>query len=403
MNDPTRVRVVGRLAVYAVGFREALAGLGYTPGSAAAQLQLMAHLSRWLEARGLGVDALTARRRAQFVVSRQVEGRSQFLTMAGLVRVVEHLGRIGVLPSEAEPALSPVEELLERYRHHLVGRRGLVAGTVRRHLHVAGRFLDSRAPGGAGQVSGLRPEDVHEFLRSALGENASVGWSKSVTSVLRSLLRFLHGEGLTSSRLVDAVPSGPSRRNASLPRCLDRAQVDLLLGSCDRYANTGCRDFAFLLLLARLGLRAGEVVALDLVDVDWRSSEIRVRGKDRRRDRLPLPRDVGEALADYVMHSRPKVPSGALFRRAQAPHERLGAATVSTSIVYRACDRAGIARVGAHRLRHYAASEMLAGGAGLDEIGQVLRHENPASTAIYLKIDWVSLGMLTQPWPAVAR
>ena len=155
-------------------------------------------------------------------------------------------------------------------------------------------------------------------------------------------------------------------------------------------------------LAARLGLRAGEIAGLELADVDWRAGELRVRGKGRRVDRLPIPADVGDALADYVTAARPTVGAGVVFRTVNAPHRALHPATV-TGVVYRACERVGLAPVGAHRLRHSAATQMLNGGASLPEIAQVLRHTSPNTTAIYAKADRRSLSVLARPWPGSPR
>jgi integrase len=177
--------------------------------------------------------------------------------------------------------------------------------------------------------------------------------------------------------------------------------VDRLVHSCDQGTRTGRRDHAILLLLARLGLRAGEVAALELDDVDWRQGELVVHGKADRRERLPLPMDVGAALASYVRWSRPRTTSRRLFLRVQAPLVGLSGDVV-TRVVHAACRRAGVALVGAHRLRHTAATEMLRQGSGLAEIGQVLRHRSPFTTALHAKVDGGALQVLARPWPGGA-
>jgi integrase len=183
-----------------------------------------------------------------------------------------------------------------------------------------------------------------------------------------------------------------------LPRALEGELVARLLAGCNRQSATGRRDYAILLLLVRLGLRAGEVAALELEDIDWRQGEVTVRGKGHRHERLPLPVDVGEALVEYLRQGRPRHECPKLFMRAQAPYAGLVSSAVTT-VVYLACDRAGLPHVGAHRLRHTAATEMLRGGARLSEVEQVLRHRSLATTAIYAKVDRVALRSLAQPWP----
>jgi integrase/recombinase XerD len=212
------------------------------------------------------------------------------------------------------------------------------------------------------------------------------------------LLRYLHLAGLIEAPLVWAVPSVADLRDRTLPRGLEPAAVGRLLASCDRRRLVGRRDYAILLLLARLGLRAGEVAAIGLDDVDWRAGLLLVRGKGGRQDLLPLPVDVGEAIVSYL-RGRPRCECRALFLRVTAPRRELNRSTIGW-VVRAACDRAGLARVGAHRLRHTAATEMLRAGASLPEIGQVLRHREHKTTSIYAKVDRKALRALARPWPS---
>jgi integrase len=215
---------------------------------------------------------------------------------------------------------------------------------------------------------------------------------------LRSCLRFLHVAGLIEAPLVWAVPSVADLRDRTLPRGLEPAAVRKLLASCDRRRTIGRRDYAIVLLLSRLGLRRGEVAAMQLEDIDWRAGELLIRGKGPRQDVLPLPVDVGEALVSYLRR-RPRCESRALFVRMTAPLQELAPHTIGW-IVREACTRAGLPRVGAHRLRHTAATEMLRQGASLAEIGQVLRHREQKTTAIYAKVDRRALRALARPWPS---
>jgi len=225
----------------------------------------------------------------------------------------------------------------------------------------------------------------------------SMSGARDLVCALRSVLRYLHLAGLTAVPLVWAVPSVADLRDRTLPRGLDPAAVRRMLASCDRRTLTGLRDFAILLLLSRLGLRAGEVAAITLDDLDWRAGLLLVHGKGSREDALPLPVDVGEAIVAYLRR-RPRCECRALFLRVTAPRQELSRCTVAW-VVRAACDRAGLPRVGAHRLRHTAASQMLQAGASLPEIGQVLRHREAKTTAIYAKVDHRSLGTLARPWP----
>jgi integrase/recombinase XerD len=226
----------------------------------------------------------------------------------------------------------------------------------------------------------------------------SVTGARDLVCALRSFLRYLHLAGLIDAPLVWAVPSVADLRDRTLPRGLEPAAVKKLVASCDRRTLVGRRDYAILLLLSRLGLRAGEVARLKLDDVDWRGGLLLIHGKGGRQDELPLPVDVGAALVSYLRR-RPGCECRMLFLRITAPREGLNRSTIGT-IVREACTRAGLPRVGAHRLRHTAATEMLRQGASLAEIGQVLRHREQKTTAIYAKVDRQALRQLSRPWPS---
>lgn len=242
----------------------------------------------------------------------------------------------------------------------------------------------------------LSAADVSLFLAAECPKRG-IDSGRGVVTALRCLLRYLHVEGLISVPLEWAVPGVADLRDRSLPRGLEPAAVKKLLASCDRRRTVGRRDYAILLLLARLGLRAGEVAALELDDIDWRRGQLIVRGKGSRQDELPLPVDVGEAIVSYLRR-RPRVESRALFLRAVAPAGGMERMAV-WSVVRAACRRAGLPLVGAHRLRHTAATEMLRRGAALPEIGQVLRHREIKTTARYAKVDRKALRELARPWP----
>jgi integrase/recombinase XerD len=216
------------------------------------------------------------------------------------------------------------------------------------------------------------------------------------------VLRFLAAEGLAPAGLEAAVPAVAGRRDAGLPKALPAGQVAALLASCDRETAAGLRDFAVLTLLSRLGLRAGEVAALELGDISWRAGELLVRGKGRRDERLPLPADAGEALAAYLHGARHRgTGMRSVFLAARAPLRPMSAGAVKTA-VRAACARAGLPPAGPHRLRHTVGTAILQAGAPLEEVGQVLRHRSAATTAIYAKVDHGALGALVVPWPGGA-
>jgi integrase len=258
-------------------------------------------------------------------------------------------------------------------------------------------FLASRDGSDGLGLERLCAADVTSFLAGECPKRSMSG-ARDLVCALRSLLRYLHLAGVIEVPLVWAVPSVADLRDRTLPRGLEPGAVKRLLASCDRRRLVGRRDFAILLLLSRLGLRAGEVAGLRLDDVDWRRGELLVRGKGGRHDVLPLPVDVGEAVVSYLRR-RPRCERRELFLRMTAPREGMNRSTIGW-VVRAACDRAGLARVGAHRLRHTAATGMLRQGASLGEIGQVLRHREQKTTALYAKVDRIALGGLVRPWPS---
>jgi integrase/recombinase XerD len=256
---------------------------------------------------------------------------------------------------------------------------------------VAGRDL-------AG-LAGLTAGPVIDYV-AAECRHRSTGSAKILVTTLRSLLRFLFANGVLTADLTAAVPAVAGWRNGGLPKALPAGQVAALLVSCDRETTVGLRDFAVLTLLARLGLRACEVAALELDDIGWRAGEIVIRGKGGRSERMPLPADVGQALAGYLEGRRPGgTGSRTVFLRARAPAGPLSADAVK-AIVRSRFRRAGLPEAGAHRLRHTAATQMLQAGSSLAEVSQVLRHRSPATTAIYAKVDHAALRALALPWPA---
>jgi integrase/recombinase XerD len=401
MKDPSRVRVAGPLAPFASGFCVELAGRGYASASAARHLQLMACLSCWMAAEGIAASELTPERVALFVVYRRGAGHRHMRTARALVALLGYLRSLGVVAERsAAKTDAPVDLLVESYRGYLLVERGLAAGTVSYYERVARLFVSeiSAADGGL-NLDRVTSADVGRFVLEQCAAR-SVGSAKKVVMALRSLLRFLHLEGFTAGDLAGAVPAvAPQPR--SLPRALDARVVARLLDSCDRRTKTGRRDFAAMMVLARLGLRACEVAAIELSDIDWVAGELLVRGKGGRRERLPLPIDVGRALAGYVQRGRPGVGSERLFLRVNAPIGGLSGDGVSR-VVHSACRRCGVPLVGAHRLRHTVATETLRAGASLEEIGQLLRQQSTFTTAIYARVDRTGLRELARPWPGGA-
>ncbi|MCA1699698.1 MAG: site-specific integrase, partial [Actinobacteria bacterium] len=387
---------------YAPGFAGELARVGYTPNSAALQLGLMAHVSRWLVEKDLALEQFSAAEVERFLLARRAAGYTNHISGRALEPLLGYLRRLGVVPPAEAPVLSAAELLLERYRDYLTVERGLAAGTARGYVDLVRPFVASRV-GQSGELdlAGLTPSDVLGFVLAECQRRPRRS-AKLMVTALRSLLGFVHVEGLIAGPLAHVVPSVAFWRLSGLPRGLDADQVRGLLAGCDRATAAGRRDLAMLLLLVRLGMRRGEVAHLQLEDIDWRAGELLVRGKGGRVERLPLPADVGAALADYLRHGRPADAEGrSVFVRVKAPHRALTPHGV-TQVVVSAGRRAGLGDVTAHRLRHTAASELMRQGAPLQEIGQLLRHRSELTTAIYAKVDRERLRELARPWPGGA-
>ena len=292
--------------------------------------------------------------------------------------------------------------LLEQFRFWMEKERGLAAATVLRYENTARRFLNEQAMTGDDLTPArLTGADLNAFLLREC-RRVSAGSAKGRVAELRALMRFLHLRGVIPQRLGTAVPPVGGWRLATVPRTMAAADVQLLLDHCLRDTAVGVRDYAILMVVARLGLRSIEVARLELGDVDWRSGEIIVRGKGCREDRLPLPAEVGDALVAYLSGDRPRQHAAHVFLTCRAPRGPIRADLVG-DVVERACLRAGLPRVGPHRLRHALAGEMLRQGAGLMAIGQVLRHQDLATTALYAKVDFTALRDVAQPWPGAAR
>jgi integrase/recombinase XerD len=388
------------LRQYAPGFAGELARLGYTRESAYGQMLVMAHLSRWLAGEGLDAAGLTPLAAERFLAARRAAGYTLYLSPKALVPLLGYLRRLDAAPQAPSPVPAPADALLDRYRRYLVTERGVGTETAADYAAKVRPFLAGGQKEGVIDLAGLTAAEVTAFIVVTC-PSMRKGTAKLTVTALRSLLGWLHVAGEIAGPLAWAVPAVATWRLAALPSPLEPGQVTAMLAGCDTGTPAGRRDLAMLTLLARLGLRAGEVAALTLDDIDWRAGEITVTGKGRRSERLPLPADAGEAVAGYLRDGRPDPFEGTrrVFLRVRAPHCGLTATGVSQA-VFAAGQRAGAGRVFAHRLRHSAATGMLRAGASLPEIGQVLRHRRLLSTAIYAKTDVPALRALARPWPA---
>jgi integrase/recombinase XerD len=401
MTDPLRVRVSGPLEPFAAGFASELFRQGYALDSVGLQMYLVAHLSRWLAGEGKGAGVLSGEVAEAFSASRRAAGYTSFLTVRALLPLLGYLRELGVAPVPVAPGpCGPVEVLLERYGRYLRVERGVVPRVAQNYVGNVRPFLQTRvSPDGlALDLERLDGGNIVAFVLEVC-PGCSRSMAKLTVTALRSLLGFLHVEGEIDRPLAASVPSVAGWRLSGLPKGIEPGELARLFESCDRSTVNGRRDFAILMMLSRLALRAGEVTACCLDDIDWSAGEIVVRGKGERRDRLPLPSDVGGAIAAYLRDGRPVSSEGrVLFVRVKAPHRGLGDTGV-TQVVLAASRRAGLGAIYAHRLRHTAASEMLRAGGTLPEIGQVLRHRHISTTAIYAKVDLKGLRTIAPAWP----
>jgi site-specific recombinase XerD len=383
-------------------FLTALCELGYARSTLLVRLRLLDDLGQWLGRQGLQLADLQDQTVNLFVAQRGFEARLRRGDARAARHFLEHLRLKGVVRSPQPMAdESPLGTLRRRYQSHLQKERGLAAVTVAEYWRFAQRLLTERLGSATICVGDLAPDDISRFvLRHARA--GSPGVARLMVSALRCFLRFLFLTGQTQSDLTGAVPTVANWRLAEVPKYLTPEEVERVVRACERDTPAARRDRAIILLLARLGLRAGEVIALELDDIDWRAGELKVRAnKGHHHDRLPLPVDVGEAIACYLRHHRPPCKTRRLFVLAKAPHRGFAHPSSISTIVCRAMNRAGLQPdfKGAHVLRHSLATGMLRAGASLEEIGEILRHRLPATTEIYAKVDVRGLRSLALPWP----
>lgn len=395
--DLLGARIVGPLEPHALGLAEHLERLGYALASRRSWMSLVAHLSRWLVREGVDPGGLTAEVARRYLAERAASGYRAYHSQRSLDTLLVYLRMVGAVPDEPTVVPAVCDGLAERFRAYLLAERGLKPNVAALYVVSVRPFMSMVVGDDGVDAARLSARTVTAFLSGLAGSLAP----KTVAgraSTLRALLQFWFLDGVSDTDWSRAVPK-VAHRPSGLPKGLPAAQVAALLAACDRRSANGRRDLAILTVLTRMGLRAGEIAALQLHDLDWRQGEVLVRGKGGCRDRLPLPADVGQVVVDYLQAGRPV---GALdrcvFVRVNAPHRGLSSTGV-TQVVNAAAHRAGLGTVYAHRLRHSAATAMLAAGASLTEIGQVLRHRHAVTTAGYAKVDIAALRCLAMPWP----
>lgn len=401
---PLRMRE-GPLGAYVDAFAQHLSDDGYAKASSRYALQLVADLGRWLHRRKITAQQITSEHLGRYLQYRRRCGRHRSGDVAIVRRLFSLLLDQGIVAHSPPIEPTPAEQLEEQFRLYLERERRLAPATVFHYLVFARRFLAQRLTDGGLRLDALRAADVVGFVQREATRLHHPKRAKLMTAALRSFLQYAHCTGLIGTDLRASVPAVASWSMASLPRALSAEDVQRLLAHCDRRTAVGRRNWAIMLLLARLGLRAGEVVGLALEDLDWEVGELRVRAYAGDWDRLPMPQDVGAALVDYLRHARPHCSSRRVFVRTRAPHRGFASSAAISCIVSRALERAGLdpPHKGAHLLRHSVATQMLRQGASLAEIGELLRHRSPQTTMIYAKVDLDLLRPLALPWPGGAQ
>ena len=395
----------GPLARHIASFAKSISEQGYGLVSLRNQVLVAVGFSQWLKSQGVGLRSICEDSPARYLRYRARHRRPKKGDHAALRHLMEFLRQDGLIKDKTPGhRLTPVEQHVEAYAQHLRAARALAEPTIVSYLQFIRAFLKDSLRDGRAAPSGLEAGDVIRFVRRQ-ASRTHLKTAKIMTTALRSFLRYLRFRGDIVADLAAAVPAVASWSMSSIPRAIAPADVRQLLKSVDRRTTSGRRDYAILLLLARLGLRSGEVASLELDDIDWTAGQLTVRGKSGQRSKLPLPTDVGEAIAAYLRQGRPHSTSRRVFLRTKAPIRGFRGPSGLGCVVRRSVKRAGVAppTTGTHQFRHSLATEMLRGGASLSEIGDVLGHHHPQTTMIYAKVDLRALRTLALPWPGDAR
>jgi integrase/recombinase XerD len=396
----------GPLAAYIAEFARWSSERGYAAYTLHRRVRIAADFSRWLGANSIRLQRVSSKHSAQFfrACARRVSIRWGDAT--ALVDLLGFLRGEGAVPAEkvTRCRLTPAEQCTRAFGRYLLEERALAQATSVNYLPFVRSFLKDRFGNGPAPLSRLCASDVVGFVRCQ-APHLGLKRAKLLTTALRSFLGFARYLGDVQLDLAAAVPCVANWSMSAIPRAIAPDQVRRLLDQVNRRTAAGRRDYAVLLLLARLGLRAGEVVSLNLEDIDWKAGTVTARGKGGRRIELPLPAEVGAAIAGYLQDGRPASSCRRLFLRIRAPYRGLRGSSSLDCIVRRAIRRFGIdaPSTGAHQFRHGLATEMLRHGASLGEIGEVLGHRSAETTKIYTKVDLVALRTLAEPWPGGVR
>ena len=386
-------------------YAAAVAEQGYTHDSIRQQIVAIADFSRWLKQKHIKVQTVDSDVVDRFLRLRRRQQRVRRGDPKTLVRLLAMLCQRGVVQQRQQPVVdNACARIINEFRCYLLQERGLSPSTLLNYVPAAEQFLAERFHNRAPNLAMLRASHVTGFVLRHARQLSPVRAGLMVTA-LRSFFRYLRHRGAITTDLAGCVPTVPNWSLSTLPRFLPAATVERILECSDRTTSVGRRNHAILLLLARLGVRAGEVVGLSLDDIDWSTGQITIRGKGGKSAQLPLANDVGAAIAAYLRHDRPRSATRRVFLRHRAPLVGFGNSSTISSLVRRALKHAGVESVhtGAHVLRHSLATSLLRQGGSLDEIGELLRHQSPNTTAIYAKVDVTALHTLALPWPGAGR
>lgn len=398
-----RVEIDGPMSPFVSGIEEVLVAEGYLDGSRRELMRLVADVSFWLAERGMAVGDLTAEVIDGFFATGGAvhSVRRSARSLNPVMAYLRSLGVVALEPAVASGRTPGETELLEGFRRWCLTQRGLTSTTTDQYVPRAATFLEMWRPNGDVTLADLDGAAVVATIRAA-SEIQSAPTLRCMVTALRSFLQFLYVTGRVSVPLVAAVPALKTWPRTALPSAIPAGDARALVVACDIATARGRRDAAVLVVLLRLGLRAAEVARLELEDIDWRAGEVTIKGKGGHGDVLPLPVEVGEAIAAYLRGDRPSSASRAVFLTAVAPIRPLSSDGVAL-VVRRACKRAGVASVGPHRLRHTLATETLRAGAPMAEVAQLLRHADQATASIYAAADVAAVAALARPWPEVGR
>lgn len=394
----------GPLGVHIDIYAAKLLEEGHCRQSAWRSLRVVCDFSHWLARKRLDLQDVNEETVKQYERFR-LRCRCPFVSdHSALRRLLAVLREKDIIAPRPPIVLGTLDQIAEDFYQHLSQKRGLARVTITRHIPIVRQFLHERCAAGAAQIARLTATDMVRFVERHAGDHGPRS-AQSMCWTLRAFTRYLQYQGYVAIDLASSVPSVKRWRLTSLPTYLLPEQVHQILDRCERDSPMGLRDYAILLLLARLGLRANEIATLTLDDIDWQSGQLIARGKGRRQDLLPLPSEVGAAIADYLKHGRPRSDSRRVFIRDVAPHVGFASSSAVSMIATMALTRGGIdgvAHKGAHLFRHSLATQLLRAGASLNEIGQLLRHQRHDTTRIYAKVDIAALRSIAPKWPGGA-